>query len=134
MKKFLKTLISTVTMIGMLAGSFGMASVTSKLVTIPASTSGWQYNKDTRSGSYSYVSTRCLAIDGARSTIATAVFNTSMAKISNEYTLTEDSTTQTYTSVKVKEGYLNVLNIYIGFHGTANTTSNYEAWVRYNPN
>jgi hypothetical protein len=135
MNKFLKTLISTGTMIGMLAGSFGMASVTSKIVTIPATSSSWTYNSATRTGNYSYVSARCLAVDGAKSSIATAVFNSSMNKISGEYTLTENnSASATFTSVKINEGYLTTKSIYLGFHGVTDGTSNYEAWVMYNPN
>jgi hypothetical protein len=136
MKKFLKTLISTGTMIGMLVGSFGMASVTSKIVTIPATSSAWTYYSATRSGNYSYVSARCATIYGNKSSIATAVFNSSMNKISGEYVLTaNNSASATFTSVKINEGYLTVKNIYLGFHGlTDSTTGNYKADVKYNPN
>lgn len=133
MKKIKNILYSSIVICVLLLGSFAFAlGKNCKIITIPASKSGWNYSYDsTRTGNYSYVETKCVAIDSNKSTIATAIYNTNMSKISDEYILVAKTNSSNFTKVKIREGYLSTKKLYVGFRGTSNSTSSYDAWVVY---
>ncbi len=126
-------MFSSMLLVGLFLESFAFAQGKKcKIITIPASKNGWNYSYDsTRTCNYSYVETKCVAIDSNKSTLATAIYNVNMSKISDEYILVAKTNSSDFTKVKIREGYLATKNLYVGFRGTSNALSSYEAWVVY---
>ena len=94
----------------------------------------WSYRADTRSCAYSTVYARCLSVSpNAGGTdnltyIETVVSNSANGYwISDVYKLYESATGN--SSIQIKEGYLNVSNIYFQFRGS---DSSVEAYARVN--
>lgn len=130
---FASVLIFALLLIGSIA--FASSTENSKTISISKNSSVWTYCHDTtRTGASSYISERCVSVDTSEnvSTIKTAVFNSNMAQISDVYTLTAGASS--YSSVHIRQGYLTVTNIYIGFRGSKTVSANYDAWVKYKTN
>lgn len=123
----LKEKIQKIIVAGLLAGTFvsctGNVFAAQKTITIPALNDGYTKISDTRSGKYSYVWAKCVAVypKGVYSKdnfekIRVRIFNTSGKNISGRYTLKEGLSNQ---EIHLYDNCMNYKKVVFGFCGNS---------------